>query len=294
MKVTHPLKENKRFASIKMIECTSFIDNAFTKATDTSPIPVLNPSTGQQIGSVHSSSKEETFLAIASSKKAFQEWTKFTISKRILILIKFHALIVENQETLIDLICQEHGKTRTEALGEILKGNETLLYAISLPSITGNTAKVSSGVVCRDERLPHGVCLSIVPFNFPYMVPMWTLPICIAMGNTLILKPSEKVPLTMRFVMDLLKKSGLPDGVVNLVNGVRETVELLCDHPDVKCVTFVGTTAVAEQLHLRCRKMNKRVLCLGGAKNHLVAFNDCDIQMCSSDIVASFVYLILI
>jgi acyl-CoA reductase-like NAD-dependent aldehyde dehydrogenase len=136
--------------------------------------------------------------------------------------------VVKHQNELIDLIMLEHGKTRNEALGEILKGNETLEYAISLSTVAkGNSLQVSRGVTCRDSREPHGVTVSIVPFNFPFMVPMWTLPISIACGNTLIIKPSEKVPLTMQFTMKLLREAGLPDGVVNLVNGTKEGTEIL-------------------------------------------------------------------
>lgn len=197
--------------------------------------------------------------------------------------------MIKNKEKLADLIVLEHGKTKEEALAEIAKGNETVEYAISLPQVAiGNYLEVSRGVTCTDSKKPLGVVCSIVPFNFPFMVPHWTLPIAIACGNTLIIKPSEKVPLTMTFVMELLKESGLPDGVVNLIHGTAPVVQQLCDHPDVKALTFVGTTKVAEILSHRCRNLNKRILALGGAKNHLVAWPDCNLEMASSDVVASF------
>ena len=190
---------------------------------------------------------------------------------------------------MASLIVSEHGKTKQEALAEIEKGNETVEYAISLPQLfAGDILNVSRGVVCRDFRVPHGVCVSIVPFNFPFMVPMWTLPIAVACGNTFILKPSEKVPCTMTFAMSLLKEAGFPEGVVNMVHGTSEVVQQLCDHPKVKAVSFVGTTHVARLLYNRCTLLHKRVLCLGGAKNHMVAAPDCDIELTASDVVASF------
>ncbi|KAJ3225143.1 hypothetical protein HDU81_008124, partial [Chytriomyces hyalinus] len=163
--------------------------------------------------------------------------------------------------------------TKTEALAEVDKGNETVEYAISLPQLTqGKIADVSRGITCQDAKRPLGVVVSIVPFNFPFMVPMWTLPLVIGLGNTLVLKPSEKVPLTMNRVASLIREAGFPAGVVNIVHGAAETAGLLTSHPDVKAVTFVGTSHVAELIHKQGRALNKRVLALGGAKNHLVAY----------------------
>jgi malonate-semialdehyde dehydrogenase (acetylating) / methylmalonate-semialdehyde dehydrogenase len=186
-------------------------------------------------------------------------------------------------------------QTKSEALADVAKGNETVEYAMSLPQLTqGKVLEVSRGVTCQDVRKPLGVVASIVPFNFPFMVPFWTLPIAITMGNCMILKPSEKVPLTMNRVMSLLKEAGLPDGVVNLVNGAAETATLIAEHPQIKAVTFVGTSHVAELIHKKGRQLNKRVLALGGAKNHLVAYPDCNIDMTSQDIVVSVASFCLI
>jgi methylmalonic acid semialdehyde dehydrogenase len=190
---------------------------------------------------------------------------------------------------LADLIVLEHGKNRVEAYGSIDKGNETVEWACSLPQVCqGKILEVSGGITCHDVREPLGVVASIVPFNFPFMVPMWTLPIAIAAGNTFILKPSEKVPLTMYRVMDLIKRAGVPDGVVNIVNGMADVVLAICDQKEIQAVSFVGSSKVAEIVHKRCRGHNKRVLALGGAKNHMVALNDCNVDMCSSDVVNSF------
>ncbi|KAJ3100669.1 hypothetical protein HDU97_002012 [Phlyctochytrium planicorne] len=276
----------------------NYIDNAHisAKQSDTSllddssrHLKVTSPATGDTVAYVPLSKKADVDLAVESSVKAFQAWSARTIKDRVQVIIRFHALVVKYKDELADLIVLEHGKTKSEALAEIAKGNETVEFAMSLPQLTqGHILEVSRGVTCSDRRLPLGVVTSIVPFNFPFMVPMWTLPIAIALGNAMVLKPSEKVPLTMNRVMDLLKEAGLPPGVVNLVNGGAETATLLVDHPDVKAVTFVGTSHVAELLAKRGRALNKRVLALGGAKNHLVAYPDCNKEMASKDIVASF------
>lgn len=169
------------------------------------------------------------------------------------------------------------------------KGNETVEYACSLPQLAqGNVLKVSGAVTCVDRRDPLGVIASIVPFNFPFMVPMWTVPIALVMGNTVVLKPSEKVPLTMHRVAKLFEEAGFPPGVFNMLQGTREAVESLIDHPSVKAVTFVGSSPVAKIVSNRCRDLGKRCTALGGAKNHLVALPDCEVEGAASDICVSF------
>lgn len=171
----------------------------------------------------------------------------------------------------------------------VAKGNETVEYACSLPQLAqGTTLKVSGAVECTDRRDPLGVIASIVPFNFPFMVPMWTVPIALVMGNTVVLKPSEKVPLTMHRVAALFETAGFPPGVFNMVQGTRESVEALIDNPSVKAVTFVGSSPVAKIVSTRCRALHKRCTALGGAKNHLVALPDCEAEGASSDICVSF------
>lgn len=204
-------------------------------------------------------------------------------------MLKFHALVRENAKELAECIVLENGKNMTEALADVAKGNETVEYACSLPQLMqGKIDRVSSEVTCRDRRDPLGVVVSIVPFNFPFMVPHWTLPIALVTGNTIVLKPSEKVPLTMYKVIELFEKAGFPRGVVNMVNGTREVVEGLIDHELVKAVTFVGSSPVAKLVKERCNGLNKRCTALGGAKNHLIALPDCDIEGTSSDVVVSY------
>ncbi|KAI9207673.1 Aldehyde/histidinol dehydrogenase [Polychytrium aggregatum] len=276
----------------------NWVDNTYVATTEwdlklvsdtTKFIPVTSPATGEIVSYAPLSKREDVDLAVASCKKAFEAWRSRTVKDRIQIMIRLHQLIVKNADHIADLIVLEHGKNRTEALAEIAKGNETLEFALSLPQLMqGHILDVSRGVACRDSLNPLGIVCSIVPFNFPFMVPFWTLPIAITTGNCLVLKPSEKVPMTMTYVMTLMKEAGLPDGVVNLVHGGPETARMLCEHADVNAVTFVGTSAVAELLMKQCRGLNKRVLALGGAKNHLVAYPDCNIDMTAQDVVSSF------
>lgn len=203
-------------------------------------------------------------------------------------MLKFHSLVKDHAQELAELIVQENGKNIVEALADVAKGNETVEYACSLPQLAqGKTLKVSSAVNCMDRRDPLGVVASIVPFNFPFMVPMWTMPIALVMGNTMVLKPSEKVPLTMYRTVELLKEAGVPDGVVNLVQGGRDAVEAIIDHPDVSAVTFVGSSPIAKVVASRCNTLQKRCTALGGAKNHLVALPDCDLEETARDIVVS-------
>jgi malonate-semialdehyde dehydrogenase (acetylating) / methylmalonate-semialdehyde dehydrogenase len=176
-----------------------------------------------------------------------------------------------------------------QAFAEVQKGLETAEYACAIPElISGRVQEVSRGVYCQDRRDPIGIVASIVPFNFPMMVPFWTLPIALVCGNCMILKPSEKVPLTMNRVAELLQKAGVPPGVFQIVNGTKDAVEAICDNPAIRAVTFVGSTKIAELVAKRCRNLNKRVLALGGAKNNLVVAPDRHLDMASSDIVASF------
>ncbi|KAG0223530.1 Aldehyde/histidinol dehydrogenase [Mortierella sp. GBAus27b] len=252
-------------------------------------LPVTSPYNGEVIGHVPLSNADDVSKAVEAAKAAFPGWSNRTIKDRAGILIRFHSLLTQHADQLADMVVLEHGKNKAEALASVLKGQETVEYALSLPQVAqGKNLEVSRGITCYDTRVPLGVVASVVPFNFPVMVPMWTLPIAIAMGNTMVLKPSEKVPFTMTRVVELLKEAGLPDGVVNLVNGTAEPVNALIDHPDVKAVTFVGTSHIAEMVSQRCHKLNKRVLALGGAKNHMISAPDCNVEMTSTDVVNSF------
>jgi malonate-semialdehyde dehydrogenase (acetylating)/methylmalonate-semialdehyde dehydrogenase len=196
---------------------------------------------------------------------------------------------MDASEELIRLIMAENGKNYAEAAGDLAKGLETVEWACSIPHThPGRVLQVSSGVTCHEARDPVGVVASVVPFNFPFMVPMWTVPIALVCGNAVVLKPSEKVPLTMSRAAQLMAQAGVPDGVLQLIQGTQEAVEALCDHPRIGALTFVGSSRVAELVYERAKRTGKKALALGGAKNHLVAAPDCDVDMAATDIVASF------
>jgi malonate-semialdehyde dehydrogenase (acetylating)/methylmalonate-semialdehyde dehydrogenase len=252
-------------------------------------LPIINPSTSLQIGQVALSSSQDVNDAVSAAQNAFESWSSLTVKARAAYMLKFHALVRDHASELAQLIVLENGKNITEALADVAKGNETVEYACSLPQLMqGKIDRVSGQVTCQDRRDALGVVASIVPFNFPFMVPMWTLPIALVTGNCIVLKPSEKVPLTMYKVIELFDKAGFPKGVINMVNGTKDCVEALIDHPNVRAVTFVGSSPVAKIVSDRCHSLNKRCTALGGAKNHLIALPDCDVEGTASDVVVSY------
>jgi malonate-semialdehyde dehydrogenase (acetylating) / methylmalonate-semialdehyde dehydrogenase len=267
----------------------NYIGGSFVEPSSKQYMDVLNPSSNEVIGRVGLSTAKDVDDAVSAATKAFPSWKAMTIKQRTTIMLKFHSLIQQHAQELADIIVMENGKNITEALADVAKGNETVEWACNLPHVAaGNILRVSGNVVCQDRREPLGVVSCIVPFNFPFMVPMWTTPIALVMGNTVVLKPSEKVPLTMKRVAALIEEAGFPPGVFNMVQGSRETVEALIDHPQIQAVTFVGSSPVAKIVSHRCRALSKRCNALGGAKNHLVAIDDCDVDGAASDIVVSF------
>eukprot|EP01038_Epipyxis_sp_PR26KG_P007854 gene7854-10662_t len=267
----------------------NFINGEFIVSTSTKLVDMLSPATGDLIAKVPLSSSTELDQAVEYASKAFEVWSNITIKQRASIMFKLHSLIDANATELATLIVKENGKNMTEALADVAKGNETVEYATSLPQlVAGRVLEVSKGIQCMETRVPLGVVAAIVPFNFPAMVPLWTIPISLTMGNCVILKPSEKVPLTMQKIAELMVQAGIPPGVFQIVQGAVEIVTAICDHPKITAVTFVGSSKVAEIVSSRCQKLNKRVLALGGAKNHLIALSDCDVSMAARDIVASF------
>lgn len=266
----------------------NFINNEFSAPTSSEYIDVIAPADNSVCARVANSNTADVAVAVAAAKAAFPAWKSLTIKSRAKIMFKFHHLMDENKERLARLIVKENGKNMAEAMAEVAKGNETVEWATSLPQMAqGHSLQVSRGVTCQDVREPLGIVASICPFNFPNMVPMWTVPIALTMGNCVILKPSEKVPESANAIAELMREAGVPAGVFQVVHGAVEAVTAICDHPDVSAVTFVGSSKIAALLHARCSALHKRVLCMGGAKNHLVALPDCNIDMATSDIVAS-------
>lgn len=275
------------------VNVENYIAGKFVAPASGKWVDVTAPATGEVIAKSADSGAADVDAAVQAAKAAFGEWsTTYTMKKRVLCLLKFHQLLVDHEEDLAKCIVQEHGKSISEARAEVQKGNETVEYACSLPQIaSGRILEVSRGVTCQDSKEPLGVVGMIVPFNFPLMVPMWTLPIAIGCGNTVVMKPSEKVPMTMTLkISQLIREAGIPDGVVNIVNGTADTVNALCDHPNIEALTFVGSSRIAEHVEQRCNASSnrKRVIALGGAKNHMVAMPDANVEMTAADVTASF------
>ncbi len=251
-------------------------------------LDVYNPSDGSVISRVPLSLRDDVDRAVQVAQAAFPAWSALPIKERVQVFYRYRALLERDIEELTALVTEENGKVYGEAKAEVLKAMELTEFACSLPQITaGEVLEVSRGVECRVERFPLGVVASIAPFNFPNMVPNWTIPNAIALGNCLILKPSELVPLSASRIAELLKEAGLPDGVFQVVHGGKDVVEAICDHPGIEAISFVGSTKIAKLVYRRGTANLKRVLALGGAKNHLIVMPDADPDMASSNIVAS-------
>ena len=251
-------------------------------------LDVYSPINGEIISQVNMSGKDAIDEAVKTASAAFEKWSQKTLKERVQVFFKYKQLLEENMDELSELIQEENGKTFGEAKAEIEKSIEVTEFACSLPQIaSGEIQEVSRGVECRINRAPLGVVASITPFNFPSMVPNWTIPNAIALGNTMILKPSEQVPLSANRLAELLHDAGLPDGVLNIVHGGQEAVEAICDHPGIEAITFVGSTKVAKIVYQRGAASLKRMLALGGAKNHLIVLPDAHPEMTASNIAAS-------
>jgi malonate-semialdehyde dehydrogenase (acetylating)/methylmalonate-semialdehyde dehydrogenase len=268
-------------------DCDNFVNGAFVKGASYSD--VISPWTGELIGRVALSSAEQVDAAVKAAAKAFPAWRSTPIKERSVKLFKFRELILSKLDFLANIAALEAGKTVAEARAGILKGLEVSEFALSLQNMdSGGAMDVSRGVSCEYRREPLGVVTGIAPFNFPAMVPMWMYPIAVTLGNCFILKPSEKVPLTSQWMAELMHEAGFPAGVFQLVNGGKDAVEALIDHPDVKAVGFVGSTPVARALYARAGTHGKRALCLGGAKNLLLVVPDADEKITVRGVVDSF------
>src|SRR5436190_21118165 len=266
----------------------NFIGGRFVDIKSNRTIPVISPLDGVLLSEMPCSSSAALDEAVAAATKAFQGWSRTPIKERVQVFFRYKYLLKKNLQELAVLVSEENGKTMSEAVAEIEKCIELTEFATSLPQlVTGEVLEVSKGVECRTEHVPLGVVASIVPFNFPSMVPNWTMPNAIALGNCMIIKPSEKVPLSVGRLAALLKEAGLPDGVFNVVHGDVEIVEAICDHPGIEAVSFVGSTKVAKIVYQRATSHYKRCLALGGAKNHLMVLPDAIPAMTAQNVAAS-------
>ncbi len=266
-----------------------WIDGTATPGQSTRTSAVYNPATGQQQAEVALATPQDVDTAVASARKAFEEWGQSSLSKRTKVLFAFRQLVQERATDLAELISDEHGKVVSDALGEVQRGLEVVEFACGIPSLLKGdySDQVSTGVDVFSFRQPLGVVAGITPFNFPIMVPMWMHPVAIACGNTFVLKPSERDPSVSMLVAELWQQAGLPDGAFTVLHGDKESVDGLLDHPDVAAISFVGSTPIAKYIHERGTASGKRVQALGGAKNHAIVLPDADIDFASDHLVSA-------
>jgi malonate-semialdehyde dehydrogenase (acetylating)/methylmalonate-semialdehyde dehydrogenase len=256
----------------------NFVDGQWVSPAVSEYGPVYNPSTSEKIGETPFCSAADVEKAVEAAKRAFPGWAETPPTQRADLLFRYRQLLNEHFDELSDCVCRENGKTLEEAKGDVTRGMEVVAFACGIPHLLKGESlpQVADQIDAATVREPLGVCAGVTPFNFPAMVPMWMFPIAIACGNTYVLKPSEKVPLTANRLVELFHQAGLPQGVFNVVHGARDVVDSLCVHPDVKAISFVGSTAVAKHVYRLATQHGKRVQSAGGAKNVLLVMPDAD------------------
>ncbi|HHK74857.1 MAG TPA: CoA-acylating methylmalonate-semialdehyde dehydrogenase, partial [Rhizobiales bacterium] len=267
----------------------NFIDGKRVKGSSGNFADVVNPATGEVIAQTPLASVEEVQGAIASAQKALPEWAALPPAKRTEIFFNFRDLLKKHAEELAPLLSREHGKTHPDAMGEIGRGIEVVEFACGIAHLLKGeySEAVARGVDSYTLRQPVGVCAGITPFNFPAMVPMWMYPVAIACGNTFVLKPSEKDPTVAVRIAELFSEAGLPDGVLNVINGDKLAVDTLLAAPEIGAVSFVGSTAIGEQIYTKGCASGKRVQALCGAKNHMVVMPDADLDQTVDALIGS-------
>lgn len=272
-----------------MTEIAHFIDNARVGSTSGRSQPVFNPATGEATNTVALASTEEVHTAVASASKAWAGWSRTPALRRARILDRFKTILWERADQLAEAISAEHGKTHDDALGEVTRGLEVVEFAVGAPHLLKGdyTEDVGTGVDSSSVRQSLGVVAGITPFNFPAMVPMWMFPVALACGNTFILKPSERDPSASLLIAGWLAEAGLPAGVFNVVQGDKQAVDDLLHHPDVKAISFVGSTPIAKYIYETGTANGKRVQALGGAKNHMVILPDADLEMAANALMGA-------
>ncbi|MDA0989363.1 MAG: CoA-acylating methylmalonate-semialdehyde dehydrogenase [Verrucomicrobia bacterium] len=260
--------------------CPILIDGHWSTPKTATTAPVYNPSSGEIIAQTPMCGADIVDQAVQAAHAAFEDWMETPPVERARVLFRYKMLLEENFEALAQLITREHGKTLTEARGDARRGIEVVEYACGIPDLLKGSSleNIARGIDCRTVRQPHGVCVGICPYNFPALVPMWMYPLAIACGNTFVLKPSEKVPLTGIRLIELLVEAGLPKGVMNVVHGGKDCVDALLEHPLVRAVSFVGQSKVAKYIFEKGTQNGKRVQAAGGAKNFVFVMPDADID----------------
>ncbi len=259
----------------------NYVDGQWQQPTANDYLDVINPATAQAISQVPLTKGQDVDVAVEIGQKAFVEWRRTPALERIQYLFKLKALLDEQKDELARIITNECGKTYKESLGEIQRGIENVEVSCGIPTLMQgyNNEDIARGIDEHMIRQPLGVVAAITPFNFPAMIPLWFLPYAVATGNCFILKPSEKVPMASQKLFELIEQAGFPAGVVQLVNGGKETVDALLDHPAVRAISFVGSTPVAKYIYSRAAANGKRAQCQGGAKNPVVIMPDADMEM---------------
>ena len=268
----------------------NFIGGRWVQSTASDWLDVHNPAVGSVIAKVPLSTGRDLDAAVTAARQAFPGWSETPPVVRARTMFRFKALLEEHFEELARIVTTEHGKTLDEARGSVRRGIECVEVACGGPSLLMGYGleNIATSIDCTVMRQPIGVTAAIAPFNFPAMVPLWFLPFAVACGNTFIVKPSEQVPLSQQRMFQLLEQCDLPPGVVNLVNGGREVVEAICDHPGIKGVSFVGSTPVARLVYQRATHAGKRCQALGGAKNFIIVMPDADLDRSIPIITESF------
>ena len=272
-----------------MIRISHWIDGKVFEGNSGRSGVVFDPATGQQQAAVDLADVADVDHAVAVAKAAFPAWRATNLSRRAEVMFRMRELVDANRKEIATLLTKEHGKVLGDALGEVQRGLEVIEFACGIPSLLRGdySDQVSTDVDTYSFREPLGVVAGITPFNFPAMVPMWMYPVAIACGNTFVLKPSERDPSASLLVAELWQQAGLPDGVFNVVNGDKESVDALLDDPRVAAVSFVGSTAIARYIHERGAANGKRVQALGGAKNHAIVLPDANIDFAADHLAAA-------
>ena len=270
------------------VEAMNLIGGEWVKGNGET-IDVYSPYTGNVVGKTYCADADQVNQAILKAKSAQDVWGKTPLKERTQVMFRFREILLRDIDKISNIVSVENGKLVAESRAGIMKGIEVLEYAISLQNLdSGSKMEVSRGVQCEYRREALGVVASITPFNFPAMVPMWTIPIALTLGNSYVWKPSEKTPLTATLIGESLVEAGLPAGALTILNGTAECVNGIIDHKDVSAVGFVGSSKIAKIVYARTTALGKRALCLGGAKNHIILLPDADPVMAGAGIADSF------
>ncbi|WP_203363378.1 CoA-acylating methylmalonate-semialdehyde dehydrogenase [Bacillus sp. REN10] len=272
---------------VKMLK--NYIDGQWVEASVNRYEDVPNPATGEVLARVPFSSIEDVSAAIKAAKEAFKTWSTTPVPIRARVMFKYHQLLNEHYDELAELITLENGKTKKDAHGEVLRGMECVEFAAGAPNLMMGEVlpEIAQGIESAMYRYPVGVVGGITPFNFPMMVPLWMFPLAISLGNTFVLKPSERTPMLAQCLVELMTEAGLPNGVLNLVHGAHDVVNGLMEHPDVQAISFVGSQPVAEYVYKQSAANGKRVQALAGAKNHSIVLPDADMDKAVQGIIGA-------